>query len=215
VADRSVRRLLAGLLALVALAVSGCGGSGGGDDPVAGLRASENHGYHGTFLDSAYTVPDVPLTGTDGRPYSLATASAPLKVVFFGYTKCPDICQVVMSTIASSIARLPEADQRKLKVVFVTTDPARDTEQVLRRYLDRFNPAFEGVTGPLDRVDALGKPMGVFIKKGQKLVSGGYEVSHTATVISVHHGRGDLVWTASTSQSDMAADLEKILKADA
>jgi protein SCO1/2 len=99
--------------------------------------------------------------------------------------------------------------------VFVTTDPARDTESVLRTYLARFNPDFVGVTGPIGQINALGKPMGVYIKKGQKLPSGGYEVDHTANVISVHAGTGDLVWTASTSQSDMAADLEKILKADA
>ncbi len=84
----------------------------------------------------------------------------------------------------------------------------------MRTYLDRFDPDFIGVTGPLDRIDALGKPMGIFIKKGQKLPSGGYEVDHTANVTSVLDGEGDLVWTASTSQSDMAEDLEKMLKAD-
>jgi protein SCO1/2 len=156
----------------------------------------------------------VKLNDTDGRPFELAQQPR-RTLVFFGYTNCPDICQVVMSTIASAMARLSDADRAKLQVVFVTTDPARDTERALRTYLARFNPGFVGVTGSIDRVDALGKPMGVFIKKGQKLPSGGYEVDHTANVISVHDGSGDLVWTASTSQSDMAADLEKILKADA
>ena len=51
--------------------------------------------------------------------------------------------------------------------------------------------------------------MGIYIKKGQKLPSGGYEVDHTTNVIAVAGGKGDLVWTASTSQSDMAEDLEK------
>jgi protein SCO1/2 len=120
-----------------------------------------------------------------------------------------------MSTVASSVARLPETDQEKVQVVFVTTDPARDTEAALRTYLDRFDPRFVGVTGPLDRIDALGKPMGVFIKKGRELPCGGYEVDHTANVIAVADGRGDLVWTASTSQSDMAEDLEKLLEGDA
>ena len=95
-----------------------------------------------------------------------------------------------MSTIASALARLSDAEKAKLQVVFVTTDPARDTEKVLRTYLDRFNPEFVGVTGSIDRIDALGKPMGVFIKKGQKLPSGGYEVDHTANVIAVHGRQG-------------------------
>ena len=57
--------------------------------------------------------------------------------------------------------------------------------------------------------------MGVDVMKGKKLPSGGYEVDHTTNVISVRGGKGDLVWTASTSPSDIAEDLEKILKADA
>ena len=178
------------------------------------MSTSDHDGYNGILLDQPYVVPHMALTDTDGKPFDLA-AQAERKLVFFGYTNCPDICQVVMSTIASSLTRLSDAEEAKVQVVFVTTDPARDTEKVLRTYLDRFNPEFIGVTGSINSIDALGKPMGVFIKKGQKLPSGGYEVDHTANVIAVDGGQGDLVWTAGTSQSDMAADLEKILKADA
>src|SRR5204862_2818886 len=120
-------------------------------------------------------------------------------LVFFGYTNCPDICQVVMSTIASGLSKLAKADQDKVQVVFVTTDPARDTGKVLRSYLDRFNPTFQGATGSLKDITELGKPMGVDVMKGQKLPSGGYEVNHTTNVISVRDGKGDLVWTADTS----------------
>jgi len=195
-------------------ALVGCGASGDEGAAVSGVSTSDHDGYHGIRLDEPYVVPPVTLTDAEGHPFDLAKQSK-RTLVFFGYTKCPDICQVVMSTIASAMARLTDAERAKLQVVFVTTDPARDTGRVLRSYLDRFNPDFVGATGPIARIDAPGKPMGVFIKKGQKLPSGGYEVDHTANVISVDHGAGDLVWTASTSQSDMAADLEKILKADA
>jgi protein SCO1/2 len=196
------------------LALTGCGASGNDGAAVSGISTSDHDGYNGVLLDEPYVVPHVPLTDTDGKPFDLAEQSK-RTLVFFGYTNCPDICQVVMSTIASAMARLSHAEQAKVQVVFVTTDPARDTEKVLRTYLGRFNPDFVGVTGSIDDIDRLGRPMGVFIKKGQKLSSGGYEVDHTANVIAVNDGKGDLVWTASTSQSDMAADLEKILKADA
>jgi protein SCO1/2 len=192
----------------------GCGASGNDGAAVSGISTSDHDGYNGVLLDEPYDVPHLALTDTDGKPFDLATQDK-RTLVFFGYTKCPDICQVVMSTIASAMARLSDAEKQQVQVVFVTTDPARDTEGVLRTYLDRFNPDFVGVTGSIDRIDNLGRPMGVFIKKGQQLPSGGYEVDHTANVISVKGGRGDLVWTASTSQSDMAADLEKILKEDA
>ena len=57
-------------------------------------------------------------------------------MVFFGYTNCPDICRAVMANLASALTRLDEADRDDVEVVFVTTDPARDTAPVLRSYLD-------------------------------------------------------------------------------
>ncbi len=208
--------LVVGSALLLGPVLAGCGSSSSADSgaPVTGITTSDDDGYLGIKLDEPYQVPAVPLTDTDGNPFALASQTK-RTVVFFGYTKCPDICQVVMSTIASAFARLPEADQAALQVAFVTTDPARDTDSVLRTYLDHFNPAFVGVTGTIDQIDTLGKPLGIFIKKGQKLPSGGYEVDHTTTVVSVAGGQGDLVWTAATSPADMATDLEKILKADA
>ncbi len=206
-----VRKLL--LAVLVSLLLVGCGSTDNGP-AVTGVSSSDDDGYRGIKLDQPYVVPDIALTDTDGKPLDLATQDK-RTLVFFGYTNCPDICQVVMSSIASGVAKLPKGDQQQVQVLFVTTDPARDTGKVLRTYLDRFNPTFRGATGSLADIQALGKPMGVDVMKGQKLPSGGYEVNHTTNVISVHDGKGDLVWTASTSPSDIAVDLEKILKADA
>ncbi len=206
-----VRLLLAVLMSFLLI---GCGSSDDGGSAVIGVTTSNDDGYQGIKLDQPYAVPDIALRGADGKPFELATQDK-RTLVFFGYTNCPDICQVVMSTIAAGLAKLPDADQDKLRVVFITTDPARDTGPVLRTYLDRFNPAFLGATGSLKDISALAKPLGIDIMKGQKLPSGGYEVTHTTNVIAVHGGKGDLVWTASTSPSELAEDLEKILKADA
>ncbi len=208
------RKLALLLVILMSFALVGCGSSDDDGPAVTGVSSSDDDGYNGIKLDQPYAVPDIALTDTAGQPFDLATQGK-RTLVFFGYTNCPDICQVVMSTIAAGMAKLPKSDQDALQVVFVTTDPARDTAKVLRTYLDRFNPQFLGATGSLPDIQALGKPMGVDIMKGQKLPSGGYEVDHTTNVISVRGGQGDLVWTASTSPSDIAEDLEKILKADA
>ena len=203
-------RLLAPLLGALAILLAGCGG---GDGPVATVEdLNDDHGYHGAWLDPPYTVPDVALTDTAGERYVLADDPAELTLVFFGYTNCPDVCQVVMSTISSAVTRLDPAERRQVQVAFVTTDPARDTGQVLRGYLDRFDPQFAGLTGSLTRIDALGKPLGVYIKKGQRLPSGGYEVDHTASVTAVRDGRAPLVWTQGTSPTDMAADIHRLLE---
>lgn len=213
-ADRRSRRLpgvLVAVLAVVAVLAAGCGSSDTAE-PVSGLQGGDDHGYHGTYLDSPYVVPSLTLPDTEGRPYDLATAPAPLKVVFFGYTKCPDICQVVMSTIASAVNRL-DADQRAdVQVVFVTTDPGRDTGPVLRGYLDHLDPQFVGLTGELARIVELAKPLKVFIEKGKRLPSGGYDVTHTTQVFAVTGDRAQLAWNQDTSPSEMAADIIKLLK---
>jgi protein SCO1 len=193
-------RLVAVLLAAFLLA--GCGE----DTPT-------EEGYHGAVLDEQYVVPDTALTDTDGQPYSLAAdTDKPLTLVFFGYTHCPDICQVVMATIASALTRLDERDRDQVDVAFVTTDPARDDEQTLRTYLDRFDPSFIGLTGELQTIIDVGKPIAVAVEQGEKLPSGGYEVVHSTQVTAIDdQDRVPILWTQGTSASDLADDIHRLL----
>ena len=199
---------------LCVLALAGCGGTSQDDrSPVANVSIQDDDGLHGAVLPRPYAVPAVTLADAAERPYDLATdAAKPLTLVFFGYTRCPDVCQIVMANIASALTRL-DADQRaEVGMVFVTTDPARDDAAALRAYLDRFNPSFEGLTGDLTRIVRLGKAFGVFIEKGQKLPSGGYDVNHSTQVIGVlPDRRAPFVWTEGTSPADLADDISTIL----
>ena len=198
-----VRAAAAAVLALSLLA--GCGADAASDDP--------DGGYHGAVLDQQYVVPDTPLTDTDGAPYSLAAdTEQPLTLVFFGYTNCPDICQVVMATIASALTRLDEADRDRVEVVFVTTDPARDDETALRTYLDRFDPSFVGLTGDLQTIIDVADPLAVAVEQGEKLPSGGYEVTHGTQVTGINaEDRVPIVWTQGTSASALADDIHRLL----
>jgi protein SCO1/2 len=196
-------RLLRGLAGLVVVTLlAGCGGGGPEEGDLAGA-----------VLDEPYVVPDTRLTDTDSEPYSLtADTDARLTLVFFGYTNCPDICQVVMSSLASAMTRLPEADRDEVDVVFVTTDPARDDEKVLRTYLDRFDPTFVGLTGTLDRITDVGADLGIAVEKGEKLPSGGYEVIHSTPVVGIDaDDRVPIVWTEGTSAAEFAADVHTLL----
>ena len=97
---------------LVALVLAGCGSSES-DAPVTGFKASDDDSYHGVLLDEPYAVPGVALTDTNGKHFDLA-AQDKRTLVFFGYTNCPDICQVVMSTIVSAVARLSPEEKRQV-----------------------------------------------------------------------------------------------------
>ncbi len=204
--------------ALALLTLTACGGGAadpaGGNGLVSNVRVEDGDALpNGVVLPRPYPVPAIPLGATTGGSLDLAAATGtPLRLVFFGYTNCPDVCQTVMASITSALTRL-EADQRsEVEMVFVTTDPSRDTVPVLRRYLGRFDPRFVGLTGELDRVVALGAGFDVEVARGRRLPSGGYEVEHGTPVLGLlPDGTAPFVWTDATSPAALAEDLRIIL----
>ena len=209
-----LRRAAATAVLALVLPLAACGGGA----PAAEDPARADDGLYGAVLDQPYRVPAVRLEDTEGRTRLIADQlDKPLTLVFFGYTNCPDICIAVMSDLASTVARLGKADAAKVKVLFVTTDPARDDARTIRTYLDRFDPSFEGLTGPMKDVVAAGDAFHLAIEKGKRLPTGGYEVTHSTPVLGiVPAGSGEpasvrVVWTEGTSAAKMAADVEDAL----
>ena len=210
----AVRRFTAvALVAAVLALLVGCGEETGSGAAVSGVNVSDDDGMHGAVLTDQYVVPEVSLTATGGAQYSLTgDTTKPLTLVFFGYTHCPDICQVVMADIASAMTRLDEAEREQVDMVFITTDPARDDPKTLRAYLDRFDPSFEGLTGDLENIVSTGKALGVPIEKGVKMPSGGYEVAHGTQIVAINaRDRSPIVWTEGTSGADLAQDISELL----
>lgn len=206
---------LAALGLVAAFAVAGCaGGQQDSGSPVANVSVQDDDGLHGVVLPRPYAVPAITLEDAAGKPYDVATdASKPLTLVFFGYTHCPDICQVVMANIASALTRLDAGQRKKVGMLFVTTDPARDDATTLRGYLNRFDGSFDGLTGDLPEIVRFGKAFGVFIAKGQKLPSGGYDVNHSTQVVGMlANRRAPFVWTEGTAPADLADDISTILQ---
>jgi protein SCO1/2 len=193
--------------------LTGCGGSEPATGTVAGFREDNPDGLHGAVLPSPYTLPALTLTDSRGESYDLRSqTNKPLTLVFFGYTHCPDICPATLVDIASALVRLSDADQQKVGMLLITSDPARDDPATIRRYLDRFDPDFEGLTGPLTDIKAAAEALGVAIEKGDRLPSGGYAVGHGTQVVGVlPDGSAPLVWTQGTSPHEYAEDFEHVL----
>jgi protein SCO1/2 len=99
-------------------------------------------------------------------------------VVFFGFTHCPDACPTTLSELAT-VAQDLGPDARRLQVVVVTVDPARDTPEVLRQYVSAFNPTFLGLTGTQEEITAAAKEFKVYFQK-QPQPGGSYTVDHSA-----------------------------------
>ncbi len=180
---------------------------------VAGCSKSSADTFTGAVLHQKYHAPATMMTDTDGQPYSLASSTDHrLTLIFFGYTHCPDECPTTMATLASAMLQLDKADRDNVQVVFVTTDPARDTGPVIRQWLDRFDPAFVGVTAPLPTIKHVATTMGVPIAKGRRLPSGGYDVTHGTQVLALDGSNTvPVVWTLGATAPELAHDIHQLL----
>ncbi|WP_235734830.1 SCO family protein [Nocardioides alcanivorans] len=194
----TLRRRAATALLVAGLVLSGC----------AKAETSDKGELSGTELTTPWVASDVALTDTSGAAYSLAAdATKPLTLVFFGYSMCPDICQMVMGNITSALTRIGD-DVADVDVVFVTTDPARDTEKALRRYLDRFDPSFVGLTGDLDDLSDAASSFHVAFEVEDKLPSGGYDVTHGTQVFALSpDGNIDHYWPQDVTPQQLAQDI--------
>jgi protein SCO1 len=180
---------------------------------LAGCAKSSADAFAGAVLPQPYHVPAAELSDTQGRPFSLVTSTHQrLTLLFFGYTHCPDECPTTMATLASAMLQLDGADRQDVEVVFVTTDPARDTGPVLRHWLDRFSSAFVGVTGKLATIKQVATAVGVPIAKGRRLASGGYDVTHGTQVLGMDgNNQVPVVWTLGTTAPELAHDIHQLL----
>lgn len=119
-------------------------------------------GLHGVLLTPPRPKPGFVLSDTKGRPFDFrADTRGKATLLYFGYTNCPDVCPTHLTNIAAALRRLSAADQERVRVVFVTTDPTRDTPVRLRSWLDNFDRSFIGLTGSTDSVNAIQQRLGL------------------------------------------------------
>jgi protein SCO1/2 len=168
--------------------------------------------FHGTWLEQPVPEPDVTLTDTAGKPFNLRRDTAGrLTLVYFGYTHCPDVCPTTMADLASALRDLARTDRDRISVVFVTTDPDRDTPTVIRSWLASFDTSFVGLTGDFPTIQTAAKSVGIALEPPTSK-AGDYEVTHGAEVVAFdgfHQGR--LIFSSGTSSADYTTDLHKLL----
>ncbi|MEU3265561.1 MULTISPECIES: SCO family protein [Streptomyces] len=206
------------LAAAAALALSACGSDGdkAGSSSIADVEASPKAGA-ATVLDQEFTKPDLVLTDTDGKKYDLreATKGKPT-LIYFGYTNCPDVCPLTMSNISVAKRDLPKADQEKLQVVFVTTDPERDTPASLGKWLKAQDPTFIGLTGDFPTIQAGARQIGIGIEPATTDKDGKPVSMHGAQVVafSPKTDGGYVLYGEETTAEDFAKDLPKLVKGE-
>lgn len=118
------------------------------------------------------------LTDHSGKPRTLADFKGKVVVVFFGFTRCPDVCPSTLGELALVKKELG-ADADRLQVLFITVDPERDTPALLAQYVPGFHPDFLGLYGDADAIARTAKEFKIFYQK-QPLPGGNYSMDHSA-----------------------------------
>ena len=145
--------LLALLLALPILA--GCRGEAGAPP------------LQGATMGGPFT-----LTSHDGRRLSDRDFAGRYRLVYFGFTYCPDVCPVDLQTISAALTRFERDDAERaarVQPLFITVDPARDTPPVLRRYVAAFHPRLIGLTGSEAEIARTARAYGVYFRRGESV----------------------------------------------
>ena len=198
----------AALIAAATLTLSACGSGDDSSSPVSVVSEDSGANKAATVLDQPFEKPDLVLTDTKGQKYDLraATKGRPT-LIYFGYTHCPDICNVVLANMAAALRGTTPAVRKQVRLVFVNTDPRRDTATVVRDYLDRFDPRIAGLVAPVGTVATAAKDLYLSYEKPDGTTGGAYEVDPGPDPPAFVDGRAKLVWSDTTTVADLRADL--------
>jgi protein SCO1 len=165
-------------LAVIVILVAGCGEAAPATSPTP-------YAWHGATLVKAVPMPDLVLTDDNGRPYNLLQqGSGDVTLVYVGYTHCPDVCPTVMAQLALALRAMPAAERARIRVVFITDDPARDTPDVVKDWLDKFDSSFIGLIPKVGYATLVEVQLHITPSVlDTPNPSGGYGVEHSAFVL--------------------------------
>ena len=187
----------------------GCGGEAGSPDTPDAV------GWRGVVLEAPIPKVDFTLPDTDGQPFHfVAETEGLLTLLFFGYTSCPDICPIHLASIAAVVRDFPHEVRSRIRVVFVSTDPARDTPERIRDWLDNFDTSFVGLRGPIEEVNEIERRFRLapsFVADGQE--SENYLVGHAAQVLAfTTDNMAHITYPFGIRQSDWVSDLPRLVR---
>ncbi len=193
---RNLKQVRTLLWVLVALAVAGTAAillyPRGRTNPIAAQDiVSTQAGFGGPFT----------LLGADGKPFSSASLEGKPYAIYFGYTRCGDVCPITLGRLVK--LRKQAGDDDKLNIVFVTIDPANDGPKEVGQYADLFGSPIIGLTGSKAQIDQIKKQYGIYAEP-EPMTGGGMKMDHTATVLLFDRDE-KLAGTITTDEPDAAA----------
>lgn len=162
--------LCAAAMAALALSTAGCNSDRG--PPL------EQAPLHGATIGGPFE-----LTGTDGKTVRWSDFAGKYRIVYFGFTYCPDICPTDVQRLSQGLSQFEQAEPdlgAKVQPIFITIDPERDNQAVVAEFTANFHPRLIGLTGSPEQIKAAADAFRVFYSKGETPASGNYLMEHSA-----------------------------------
>lgn len=192
----SRRGVVHGLLAAVVAGLAGCAPPGPAADALPVLPIGG----------------DFELTGHDGQPFALTSLRGKAVLIFFGYSSCPDACPTTLSKL-STVARRLGADRARVRTLYISVDPDRDTPEVLKADLANFSVEALGLTGTKAQIDAVVTQYGAAYEVVPTPESAAkYTISHTTKVFALDaRGRVRTTFAYEATVDEIVAGLRAVL----
>jgi protein SCO1 len=181
-----------------------------------GARHKAQEGFFGLRLFPAKEAFNFTLTDQNGQPFELASLRGKVALFTFGFTHCPNFCPTTLSDLASVYHALSPRDQNRVRILFISVDPQRDTPQALQQYVPYFDSNIVGLTGLKPEIDRTVQAYGASYEIGRKPddAPGIYFVNHsTFTYLVNPQGKVELIYDYDKlKETDkLKADIERVL----
>ena len=187
-------------LLLLALLPAACSAPADAPPPLQGAR-----------IGGPFTLVD-----QDGRTVTDRSFAGKYRIVYFGYTFCPDVCPTDAQHIGAALRLVEQADPKagaKIVPIFITVDPARDTPAVLKAFTAAFHPRMVGLTGSAEAIAAVAKAYAVYFKKGAVTPNGGYMMDHSSVAYLMDpDGKPLALLPVEQAPEAVAAELKRWVK---
>jgi len=195
--ESAFRRPAALLALLLVLALGGCARAPAGTPPLEGATMG------GPFT----------LTDQNGQRVSDSAFAGKFRLVYFGFTFCPDVCPTDMQTIGAGLRQFEAGDPdraQRVQPIFISVDSARDTPPVLRQFVANFHPRFVGLTGSEDETARTARAYGIFYERSAPGPGGGYNINHSRmAVLYGPEGQPIAIVPHDAGPAGVAAELER------
>lgn len=162
--------LRAAAFAALSLSLAGCN-----SDPGTPLEQAP---LYGASIGGPFE-----LTNAQGETVRWSDFDGQYRIVYFGFTYCPDICPTDVQRISQGLRQFEQANSQlgaKIQPIFITIDPERDNQKVVGEFIGNFHPRLIGLTGTPEQIKSAAKAFAVYYSKGETPESGNYLMEHSA-----------------------------------